>query len=200
MPAGSTAARPLAPASQRWRRRCQEATAHCQQRCGQAALAAALPTSHSCAPSGAAQQAALCALLRYPQRRGRTGAASGQRQSQRSLGAAPATTWLCPPAALAQNRERIGAQAPRRRGRPLRTAVLYRISSRRSCVVRFRVWNTSSHVILTADYINAAVFCTTWSTSILFSLDVAVGLWPLLREGLRPSRLRPGALTRSCAS
>jgi len=38
-----------------------------------------------------------------------------------------------------------------------------------------------------------------WS-SILFSLDVAVGLWPLLREGLRPSRLRPGALTRSCAS
>ena len=38
-----------------------------------------------------------------------------------------------------------------------------------------------------------------WS-SILFSLDVAVGLWPLLREGLRPSRLRPGALTRPCAS
>ena len=34
-----------------------------------------------------------------------------------------------------------------------------------------------------------------WS-SILFSLDVAAGLWPLLREGLRPSRLRPGALTR----
>ena len=86
---------------------------HCQQRCGQAALAAALPTSHSCAPSGAAQQAVLCALLRHPQRRGRTGAASGQRQSQRRLGAAPATTWLCPPAALAQNRERIGAQAPR---------------------------------------------------------------------------------------
>eukprot|EP01046_Picozoa_sp_COSAG06_P108583 COSAG06_NODE_55000_length_291_cov_25.838542_2_plen_32_part_01 len=27
-----------------------------------------------------------------------------------------------------------------------------------------------------------------WS-SILFSLDVAVGLWPLLREGLRSSRL-----------
>jgi hypothetical protein len=24
---------------------------------------------------------------------------------------------------------------------------------------RFRVWNTSSHVILTADYINTAVFC-----------------------------------------
>ena len=86
---------------------------HCQQRCGQVALAAALPASHSCAPSGAAQQAALCALLRHPQRRGRTGAASGQRQSQRRLGAAPATTWLCPPAALAQNRERIGAQAPR---------------------------------------------------------------------------------------
>ena len=38
-----------------------------------------------------------------------------------------------------------------------------------------------------------------WS-SILFSLDVAVGLWPLLREGLRSSRLRPGALTRPCAS
>jgi hypothetical protein len=35
---------------------------------------------------------------------------------------------------------------------------------------------------------------------ILFFLDVAVGLWPLLREGLRPSRLRPGALTRPCAS
>jgi hypothetical protein len=34
----------------------------------------------------------------------------------------------------------------------------------------------------------------------LFSLDVAVGLWPLLREGLHPSRLRPGALTRPCAS
>jgi hypothetical protein len=26
-------------------------------------------------------------------------------------------------------------------------------------IVRFRVWNTSSHVILTADYINTAVFC-----------------------------------------
>jgi hypothetical protein len=26
-----------------------------------------------------------------------------------------------------------------------------------TCVVRFRVWNTSSHVILTADYINTAV-------------------------------------------
>ena len=38
-----------------------------------------------------------------------------------------------------------------------------------------------------------------WS-SILFSLDVAAGLWPLLREGLRPSRLRPGALARPCAS
>ena len=63
---------------------------HCQQRCGQAALAAALPTPHSCAPSSAAQQAALCALLRYPQRRGRTGAASGQRQSQRRLRAAGA--------------------------------------------------------------------------------------------------------------
>ena len=35
---------------------------------------------------------------------------------------------------------------------------------------------------------------------ILSSLDVAVGLWPLLREGLRSSRLRPGALTRPCAS
>ena len=43
------------------------------------------------------------------------------------------------------------------------------------------------------------VFGGSWS-SILFSLDVAVGLWPLLREGLRPSRLRPGALTRPCAS
>jgi hypothetical protein len=119
MPAGSTAARPLVPASQRWHRRCQEATAHCQQRCGQVALAAALPAPHSCTPSGAAQQAALCALLRHPQRHGRTGAASGQRQSQRCLGAAPAATWLCPPAALAQNRERIGAQArPAVRPRP----------------------------------------------------------------------------------
>ena len=40
----------------------------------------------------------------------------------------------------------------------------------------------------------------TGQASILFSLDVAVGLWPLLREGLRSSRLRPGALTRPCAS
>jgi hypothetical protein len=28
----------------------------------------------------------------------------------------------------------------------------HRIPSRRSCFVRFRVWNTSSHVILAADY------------------------------------------------
>jgi hypothetical protein len=28
--------------------------------------------------------------------------------------------------------------------------------------------------------------------------NMAVGLWPLLREGLRPSRLRPGALTPLC--
>ena len=33
---------------------------------------------------------------------------------------------------------------------------------------------------------------------IWFSLGVAVGLWHLLREGLRPSRLRPGALTPPC--
>ena len=84
---------------------------HCQQRCGQVALAAALPTPHSCAPSSAAQQAALCALLRYPQRRGHTGAASGQRQSQRRLRAAPAARWRCPGAHTLQNRERIGAQA-----------------------------------------------------------------------------------------
>ena len=43
------------------------------------------------------------------------------------------------------------------------------------------------------------VFGGSWP-SILFSLDVAAGLWPLLREGLRLSRLRPGALTRPCAS
>ena len=34
------------------------------------------------------------------------------------------------------------------------------VSSRRSRVVRFRVWNTSSLVILTAHHINTAVFCT----------------------------------------
>eukprot|EP01046_Picozoa_sp_COSAG06_P022844 COSAG06_NODE_1790_length_8394_cov_34.639301_14_plen_49_part_01 len=40
----------------------------------------------------------------------------------------------------------------------LRVAILYTymctrlIPSRRSCVVRFRVWNTSSFVILTAAY------------------------------------------------
>eukprot|EP01046_Picozoa_sp_COSAG06_P077463 COSAG06_NODE_25239_length_641_cov_2.140221_1_plen_179_part_10 len=36
-------------------------------------------------------------------------------------------------------------------------AILLVVSRHR--VVRFRVWNTSSHVILTADYINTAVFC-----------------------------------------
>eukprot|EP01046_Picozoa_sp_COSAG06_P070008 COSAG06_NODE_19369_length_841_cov_2.974394_2_plen_55_part_01 len=44
--------------------------------------------------------------------------------------------------------------------------------------------------------IKSTQYCTVFH--ILFSLDVAVGLWPLLREGLRSSRLRPGALTRPC--
>jgi hypothetical protein len=34
-----------------------------------------------------------------------------------------------------------------------------KVNGNKSCVVRFRVWNTSSLVTLTADYINAAVFC-----------------------------------------
>eukprot|EP01046_Picozoa_sp_COSAG06_P003741 COSAG06_NODE_149_length_22026_cov_33.454782_17_plen_182_part_00 len=83
-----------------------------QQRCPHrtAARPLALPSSVG----------ALCALLRYPQRRGRTGAASGQRQSQRRLRAAPAARWRRPPAALTQNRERIGAQARRPAPRPPR--------------------------------------------------------------------------------
>ena len=55
MPAGSTAARPLAPASQRWHRRCQEATA---------ALPAALRSGGS--GSSAACTAQLRALWRCP--------------------------------------------------------------------------------------------------------------------------------------
>ena len=44
----------------------------------------------------------------------------------------------------------------------IRYEILHKcIPSRRSRrVVRFRVWNTSSLVILAAYYINAAVFCT----------------------------------------
>ena len=58
----------------------------------------------------------------------------------------------------------------------------------------------SSPLLQMASTVGAReVFGGSWS-SILFSLDVAAGLWPLLREGLRPSRLRPGALTRPCAS
>ena len=46
-------------------------------------------------------------------------------------------------------------------GRPNARAIrpLVHVLSRRSRVVRFRVWNTLSLVILTAYYINAAVFC-----------------------------------------
>ena len=55
MPAGSTAARPLAPASQRWHRRCQEATA---------ALPAALRSGGS--GSSAAHIAQLRTLWRCP--------------------------------------------------------------------------------------------------------------------------------------
>jgi hypothetical protein len=82
------------------------------------------------------------------------------------------------------------------------------------------VRSNPSLLYTTAAYINAAVFCIRPLPSVehfvschpdstlhkysrtcsLYSLDVAVGLWPLLREGLRPSRLRPGALTRPCAS
>ena len=111
MPAGSTAARPLAPASQRWHRRCQEATA---------ALPAALRSGGS--GSSAACTAQLRALWRCP-----AGSAvcivappAAPGQHWRCIRAAPepaaprgsaSATWLCPPAALAQNRERIGAQA-----------------------------------------------------------------------------------------
>ena len=65
-------------------------------------------------------------------------------------------------------------------------------SSERRFVEFFVIFNRKFDVIF--DVIGGS-----WS-SILFSLDVAAGLWPLLREGLRPSRLRPGALTRPCAS
>ena len=58
---------------------------------------------------------------------------------------------------------------------------------------------TRFYVIILSVLQAGEVIGGSWS-SILFSLDVAVGLWPLLREGLRSSRLRPGALTRPCAS
>ena len=58
----------------------------------------------------------------------------------------------------------------------------------------------SSPLLQVALAVGAWVVVGGSRSPILFSLDVAVGLWPLLREGLRPSRLRPGALTRSCAS
>ena len=110
---------------------------HCQQRCGQAALAAALPTSHSCAPSGAAQQAALCALLRHPQRRGRTGAASGAAPEPAAVrgSASEADHVALPRAHTLQNRERIGAQAPRSLD-PVFTPGNYMIMTLTACVRR----------------------------------------------------------------
>ena len=58
----------------------------------------------------------------------------------------------------------------------------------------------SSPLLQVALAVGAWVVVGGSRSPILFSLDVAVGLWPLLREGLRSSRLRPGALTRPCAS
>jgi hypothetical protein len=58
----------------------------------------------------------------------------------------------------------------------------------------------SSPLPQVAEAVGAGMVLGGSGSSILFSLDVAVGLWPLLREGLRSSRLRPGALTRPCAS
>ena len=58
----------------------------------------------------------------------------------------------------------------------------------------------SSPLPQVAEAVGAGMVMGGSGSSILFSLDVAVGLWPLLREGLRSSRLRPGALTRPCAS
>ena len=40
-----------------------------------------------------------------------------------------------------------------------RRIILQKLIPLQYLYVRFRVWNTSSHVILTADYINTAVFC-----------------------------------------
>ena len=69
-----------------------------------------------------------------------------------------------------------------------------------SAVLRLAILLPSSPLPQVAESVGAGdVIGGSWS-SILFSLDVAVGLWPLLREGLRSSRLRPGALTRPCAS
>ena len=58
----------------------------------------------------------------------------------------------------------------------------------------------SSPLPQVAEAVGAGMVMGGSGSSILFSLDVAVGLWPLLREGLRSSRLRPGALSRPCAS
>ena len=73
-----------------------------QQRCPHrtAAHPLALPSRQRCVHCCATRSAGAALALHQ-----------GQRQSQRCLGAAPATTWRCPGAHTLQNRERIGAQA-----------------------------------------------------------------------------------------
>jgi hypothetical protein len=48
-------------------------------------------------------------------------------------------------------------------------------------------WNTSSHVILTADYINAAVFCSKW-------VDLIYDLKTLVTQLTRPARRQHGCV------
>jgi hypothetical protein len=76
-----------------------------QQRCPHrtAAHPLALPSRQRCVHCCATRSVAAALALHQ-----------GQRQSQRRLGAAPATTWRCQGAHTLQNRERIGAQAPPR--------------------------------------------------------------------------------------
>ena len=100
MPAGSTAARPLAPASQRWHRRCQEATA---------ALPAALRSGGS--GSSAARTAQLRALWRCP---------AGSAVCIVAPPAAPGQHWRCIRAAPEPAGRRLGAAPARPRQPPRR--------------------------------------------------------------------------------
>eukprot|EP01046_Picozoa_sp_COSAG06_P030423 COSAG06_NODE_2887_length_6130_cov_5.068611_6_plen_223_part_00 len=73
------------------------------------------------------------------------------------------------------------------------------IYSSKYSTVRFRVWNTSSLVILTADYINTAVFCTQVSNLTADYINAAV--FCIKRGGgplAEPAACRPRGTRRPC--